>query len=380
MCNEKTWQFAKDVVFTPSEKGMIASNHRSKHHIWIDLNLINALLGMGSEQTGFYGADLTTPANLDGLYADPTGLSELKITEKTYFKTFNCALEFLIERMIIISDSAEYSAYFNKRDSLIDTRHLGTFHQRLGADLLLRHRTNPEDWWYEQKFNRKTDTLKNNLYKFVQSSFIEEFSAKLNLIDRNALDFGCGNGLASEQFIKNGARVWGLDPNEKLLNIAKSKLSSNFTGIPLRLDNDDILSVIPNIKFDLIWLSDVLMFYFYPPNAGEPILDPVDLLRRLSSYLTEKGKIVIMQPHGCFWLAPWLGDSNRPYTVITEYTHRVYSVSPSLTELSNAFNAAGLVIERIYEPLPKANTEPNARPINFANEFPLWWTFECRRA
>ena len=66
-----------------------------------------------------------------------------------------------------------------------------------------------------------------------------------------------------------------------MLEIARSKLRTSFTGIHLPIKEADFLSVIPNIDFDLIWMSDVLMFYFYPPDAGDPLLDPSGVLRTL---------------------------------------------------------------------------------------------------
>ena len=380
MCSSKSWWIAGDVVFTPSKRGMIASNHRSKHHVWIDIYLLQALLEKPSRHSGFSAADCSVPANLDGLFADPTGISKLEELPIVHFEEFSNALEYLRDRMIVVFDSAEYSAYFDKRTSLLDRAHLGTFHQRLGADLLLRQRIRPDEWWYQQKFNPNSDTLRDNPYKFVQFAFLENFTSTFKLTNKKVLDFGCGSGLAAEQFIRNGADVWGVDPNEEMLEIARSKLRASFTGIHLPIKEADFLSVIPNIDFDLIWMSDVLMFYFYPPDAGDPLLDPSGVLRTLVNYLTHDGKIVIMQPHGFFWLSPWLGNQDRPYTVITEYTRRLYSVSPSLTELSDAIHASGLVIERIYEPLPEENSGADPRSIKFSREFPLWWVFECCKA
>ena len=146
MCSSKSWWIAGDVVFTPSKRGMIASNHRSKHHVWIDIYLLQALLEKPSRHSGFSAADCSVPANLDGLFADPTGISKLEELPIVHFEEFSDALEYLRDRMIVVFDSAEYSAYFDKRTSLLDRAHLGTFHQRLGADLLLRQRIIPDEW------------------------------------------------------------------------------------------------------------------------------------------------------------------------------------------------------------------------------------------
>ena len=85
-----------------------------------------------------------------------------------------------------------------------------------------------------------------------------------------------------------------------------------------------------------------------------------------------------MQSHGVFWLLPWLGDEKRPFTVITEYSKRLYSVVPGLQELCDVIYESGLVINRIFEPeVEEQGKKANARASSFANAFPQWWVFEC---
>ncbi|MBG04579.1 MAG: hypothetical protein CMM59_10960 [Rhodospirillaceae bacterium] len=378
MSEQRPWNIAGDVIFTPSESGMIASNHRSKTHIWVNIDLLNALLGQ-SRGEEFHACDLTVPANVEGLLADPTGLSRSRPDRIIKFETLNHALVFLEERMIVVRDQATYSNYFAKRESLLDLTHLGTFHQRLGTDLRLRYRVDPDDWWYSQKYDPNTGDVKDNLYKHIQSAFIEEFAKNLELDGRNVLDFGCGSGLAAEHFISGGANVWGADPSDALLEKAKGRLAPGFHPIKLILESECLLSGIPDKEFDLIWLGDVLLFYFYPMDGGDPLLAPADLLSKLRERLTQDGRLVIMHPHGYFWLTPWLGHDDMPFTILTEYSNRIYSVSPSLEEMSSAIYSAGLTIDRIYEPLSERDPKNDRRAENFAQNFPLWWAFECRK-
>ena len=152
MSEQRPWNIAGNVIFTPSESGMIASNYRSKTHIWVNIDLLNAILGQ-SRGEEFLACDLTVPANVEGLLADPTGLSWSRQDRNKKFETLNHALEFLEERMIVVRDQAKYSNYFAKRETLLDLTRLATFHQRVGTDLRLRFRADPDDWWYSQKYN-----------------------------------------------------------------------------------------------------------------------------------------------------------------------------------------------------------------------------------
>jgi hypothetical protein len=84
-----------------------------------------------------------------------------------------------------------------------------------------------------------------------------------------------------------------------------------------------------------------------------------------------------MEPHGVFWLAPRLGDPEMPFTVLTEYASKTYSVAPGLEELSRAVAGAGLLIRRIWEPKPvDACRRLDAAACAFAENFPQWWVFE----
>jgi SAM-dependent methyltransferase len=186
--------------------------------------------------------------------------------------------------------------------------------------------------------------------------------------------------MASRRFVQAGARVIGVDPNERLLKEAEKTCQGNFLPVLMKLDEEDSLAGLPEQKVDLIWLADVFLFYFYPMDGGKPWLPPHSLLARLSKNLTPKGKLIISQTHGVFWLAPWLGDPEHPYTVINEYTHKVYSVVPGLEEISQAISRAGLAIIDITEVNPDpSGLKADLKAYHFATNFPLWWAFTCQK-
>lgn len=355
----------------------MASNHRARRHVWLSVPLFSALAD--TVLPGELRArDVTRFTTADGLLADPTGLDVEQDPDGIVFTDVGEALSYLAERFIVIISDATYSGYFAPKRSLLDRQHLGTFHQQLGAELRLRRRVDPATWWYEQKFDPATGEVRANLYRFVQEAFIERYLPALDLKGKTVLDFGCGTGMASRRFVAAGARVIGVDPDPAMLARAAKAIGEGFRPCPLPLAEPDPLAALPAEPVDLLWLADVFMFYFYDPEGGTPRMPPGVLLQRLVRRLRPGGRCVIMQPHGVFWLAPWLGDAARPYTVLTEYAERHFSVSPSLEEMSAAIAEAGLLIARVYEPRPDAlGRDADPRAYHFADNFPQWWVFEC---
>lgn len=368
-----------DVTFRPLDGGVLASNWRARRHVWLSMSMFSALAGAPFDGD-LKACDRTRFSNVDGLLADPTGFADPNDAKPTSFDQSSAAFEYLFDRFILIRTESDYAAYFSKKKSLIDRRHFGTFHQQLGVELRLKQKVDPTEWWLRQKFNPETGTVRDNLYRFVQEAFLERYMETMDLCGKVVLDFGCGPGLAAKEFCRRGARVIGIDPDPALLARAASAVEGPFTTIRLPLDESDPLSCLPDEPLDLIWLGDVWMFYFYPPDGGPSSMAPSAVLKRLTAGLKPGGLCVIMQPHGVFWLSPWIGAADRPYTVLTEYANRLYSVVPSLEEISEALEDAGLVIRRIYEPKPvppSAGADP--RSYHFAREFPVWWVFECAR-
>lgn len=373
------YTIAPDVTFQLRDKGALASNHRARSHVWLNFNLFRALGGEVLARTDLLQAsDWTRFGNVDGLLADPTCLEEKEGKELVSFQDLEEAYSFLTKRFILIENPKEYRDYFFKKNSLVDQKHFGTFHQRLGAELYLRRKTDPALWWYQQKFDPKTGQVKDNLYKFIQGHFLENYFKELDVQGKTVLDFGCGSGMAAKLFADRGARVIGVDPDPNLLEKAKKKIGSPFHPVLFQMRERDPLRLLPEEEVDFVWLADVFMFYFYSQDGREPILPPGQLLSRLIANLKPKGFCVIMQPHGVFWLAPWLGEPEKPYTILTEYREKLYSVTPGLEELSQEISKAGLVIRNIYEPKPSLESQSfDRKAFSFASHFPQWWVFEC---
>ena len=366
----------EDVTFRIWKNGILASNPRAHTHAWLDKPTFNLLSGENS--SGPYSvANQTRFSNVDGLLADPTGLQE-DLSPLQIFKTADEVIQHLKTLFILIDSEEAYRKYFAIKTSILDRSHFGSFHQQLGAELRIKHRLDPQTWWYAQKFDPETGALRNNLYRFIQESFLERFFNSLSLEGKTVLDFGCGSGMASSRFISRGAKVIGVDPDVNLLSIAAKRHPDSFTPVELKLGESDPFSIIPETLVDFVWLADVWLFYFYSQSGEKPKISAEHALQRLTKHLKKDGRCIIMQPHGVFWLAPWLGRDEQPYTVLTEYANRIYSVVPSLEQISSAVEKAGLTIGRIHE--PKASEEGrliDPKAVAFAQEFPLWWVFDC---
>jgi hypothetical protein len=173
------YSICPDVVFFPQNGGVLASNHRAHTHVWLSLGLFNVLAD--AEESGPLQAANRTHFNLtEGLLADPTCLDINEESDFVDFDDITSALEFLARHMIMMTDRDEYFAYFQKKTSLLDQEHAGTFHQQLGVELLLKQKTDPGLWWSRQKFDDK-GRIRENLYKFVQEAFLERFLSSTDL-------------------------------------------------------------------------------------------------------------------------------------------------------------------------------------------------------
>jgi hypothetical protein len=86
--------------------------------------------------------------NYNGLLADPTPFIR---NYNEWPDAVKLNLADLIERFqkhyLLIENEAEYRLLFKNKTSLMDWRHFGDFHQRLGQELSLVYREQAEEWW-----------------------------------------------------------------------------------------------------------------------------------------------------------------------------------------------------------------------------------------
>jgi SAM-dependent methyltransferase len=347
------------------------------------VELLSALRPPGTDlpEGPFSVVDATIAPFAGGLLGDPTGVDREATLEGAEPLSRDAAIALAEKLMLVTSDESAYADYRAPRKNVLDRAHRGTMHQRVGEYVMLELRERDIDhWWVDQKFTPDRRDARDGLYSTVQGTFMDAYWTEERLKGRRVLDFGCGPGLFARLFAARGASVLGLDTNKDHLETAR-KLSAD-DGLAERTEFA-VLELPPEVglakldtgSFDLIFLSDVLMFYFHPYDTRLE-LDPVQLLRDLKELLAPDGRIVVLEPNGVFWQQPWLGDPARPYTIVSEYTQRNYGVTPTLEQIAKAFEDAGLAITRIRELVDPDGAASDDRGRQFAAEFPVWWLFE----
>ncbi len=97
--------------------------------------------------------------------------------------------------------------------------------------------------------------------------------------------------------------------------------------------------------------------------------------------LKSGGTFISVEPHYLFWLAPWLGDIDRPYTVLTEYTNKNFYVTATFSRLIQAFVEGGFSVTWMEEMRPDESFKAkDPRAYHFGCQFPLWQLFELKLA
>jgi 2-polyprenyl-3-methyl-5-hydroxy-6-metoxy-1,4-benzoquinol methylase len=373
-----------EVLITPrGDDDFVALNPFTRTYAVCDTAFV-ALLGAlrSSEDVArfadarFRVADATVSPYADGLLGDPTGLDRDRSARDAEPVDLEAALA-LARALWLVGDEDALSEHLGPRRNVLDRGKRGTIHQRVGDHVLFDLRQRDVDaWWADQKFAAGRREPAEGPYRWVQWDALRPWAAEQDLDGADVLDFGCGPGLFARLFARQGARVLAVDTNEQHLETARALAAEDGVAIETRtltLPAEDALPA--DRAFDLIFLSDVLMFYFVPYDASAG-LDPAALLRALRARLKPGGRIVVTEPNGIFWQRAWLGAPDRPFTVLTEYrTHRD-TVTPTLEELSRAAEAADLAIRSVRELVPSDDGAPDDRARRYAAEFPLWWLIE----
>jgi SAM-dependent methyltransferase len=367
---------APELIIAPARPGEFhASNPATRTHAVGNAAFVELLSGAPASGP-IVARDASRPAWEDGLLGDPTGLDRGATLQDVEPLSADDAVTLARRLHLVVDDERAYLEFLDgRRLNVLDRAHRGTIHQRVGEYVLLRlRRSSVDDWWVDQKFTADRREPRPGLYRDVQWRFAQDYFAAERLEGERILDFGCGPGLFARLFASRGAYVTGVDTNAQHLETAarlsaEDGLEDRCRFLELTLPVETGLAPLADERFDVIFLSDVLMFYFHPYDPALE-LDPVELLRALTGLLAPDGRIEVLEPNGVFWQQPWLGSARRPFTVLTEYRHRHDGVTPTLEELSQAAESAGLAITRVREP---------AAEHGFAAEFPPWWFFELRR-
>lgn len=375
-----------DVMIMPAgQDRWIAYNARARTSVGIDgdgLALITQSHGddfpnkdMQAKTFMFWKTGSFT--NTDGLLADPTRL-ERKATDWPEPEGLSCddMIVRLSDACILIADQAAYDDRFGPKANLLDRKRFGNFHQQLGQNLMIDRRMDPDQWWLEQKFEDDFSAIKNNLYGAVQEYFLKDYFARRFHKGHRVLDLGCGPGFFSNLAAAQGADVLGLDPNEKFLSIAAENAAPSASFQVAPVGTPEALNDLEDASFDFVLMTDALLFYFVsadPTKKGD--LDV--LLADIRRILKPGGRFISVEPHYMFWLAPWMGSDDHPFTIFNEYRNRKFAVTPTWADFLSSFATRGWGAVAIEEAKPDpAYKDVDPRAYSFAEEFPLWQLFE----
>jgi SAM-dependent methyltransferase len=368
--------------------GWILTNPRARHHFELDRVGLEAIVQSAEPRDDSAwaatlkeasGWDRSHFSNADGLMADPTGFGPRKgeaLHGRQLFEALRHA------RLMETSDRADYLAFLGPQTSILDQEHLGTFHQAVGRfQLRDLRRKDRWRWWHDQKFSPDGRELAPGFYRWIQGHFFEKYFGAQNLQAARALDFGCGNGFYSARFSALGAKtVIGIDTSADLLEIARG----NYPDIDFRLSSeqaiDETLGSLSTGSFDVIYMSDVLLFFFYDPKTQHR--NDAALARLFAHFrrlLDRNGVLYLMEPNATFWLAPWLGAPPCPWTVVTEYRNHLYSVAPTVDEVVTVLGASGFAVTTFRHPeIQEQDGSIDPLAYSYARNFPLWDFYGCR--
>ena len=325
---------------------------------------------LGEDAKGLVIEDATSFVLWDHVFRNPAMYDPSAVEETVV--GLDEALQLLAD-CAFVSESRDPPLDFAKR-SFAD-RFRGTYHEQIGTECLF-HRSEPADWWTAQKFEPDLKTLRPTPYRDIEQKFLERHFAE-TLPGLDVLEVGCGTGFFTAMIARHAAHAVGMDYNADYIAAAKrDHAGAEFhVGDLLALDAFD--EIAGGRRFDRVVLIDTFLFLFDRTYQNSLYESRFDIMRGLGRFLKPGGRLLIMDPHP-FWLTPWIGGSETPVGLISEYRERWFKVTPTLEEVSETLTAAGLNIARIMEP----EIDPGYAAVDpvghaFMSRFPQWWFFEA---
>lgn len=320
-------------------------------------------------------------SNYDGLLADPTRIRrDAQAWRDPQEVSLGGLIEKLVSLCLLVKDEQEYRSRFAPKNSLLDFKNFGNFHQQLGQELLLKRKEDPYAWWVRQKFTEDSSEVRqDNLYGAVQYAYLNDYFSRLIKGGEAIVDLGCGTGFYSALMASKGAQVLAVDPNEQFIGMAQQKAPAGMTARVMEVGQKGGLDALPDDSADIVFMSDAMLFYFVPESPDQKG-DLDVLLSDVRRIMKPGGLFVSVEPHYLFWLAPWMGQTEHPFTVFTEYMNKSFGVTARFSQLVQALGKNRLMVSWMDEMLPAPSfKDVDARAYAFAREFPLWQIIECRK-
>jgi acetyltransferase-like isoleucine patch superfamily enzyme/ubiquinone/menaquinone biosynthesis C-methylase UbiE len=190
----------------------------------------------------------------------------------------------------------------------------------------------------------KTPDFADNARRYYMSEAFQEAVRILTEFgkkpDKNVsvLDFGCGNGIASYALARMGYSVVGVDSSVgELTGINAAKKIQNLDGVNFEIVHSTGEKIdFPDNAFDVVWIRETL----------HHIRDLNGFMKEISRILKPGGIICTLRDH-VIWNEHQRQHffATHPFNHITKDEGCYY-----LHEYVNAFNNAGLIIEKMLAP------------------------------
>lgn len=207
------------------------------------------------------------------------------------------------------------------------------------------------------------------------------FSLVGDVRNKEVLDAGCGSGIYSKILAKNGAKVYGLDISEKMINLAADYCKDY--KIEFRQGSIDKIPY-KNNKFDIIVASLVVHYLKKPEKA----------FKEFNRVLKKGGILVFSTSHPvCQALQGIKNKKGRNIISIIDYFKRgkfywsihgsqakIPSFKIGLEELTDLIYQNGFIIEKIKEPYLKKEHEKLLK--GYRKQFidmPAFISFKCKK-
>lgn len=279
------------------------------------------------------------------------------------------------KHFILVDDDAAYRARFQPKRHEVDHDRFGDFRDRLKQEFAL-HYPDRNNWWLDQKFTPDRRELKETAYKYVQEFSLKRFFLRKISRGQTVLDLGCGTGYYTNMMAQRGAHAIGIDPNESLINIGRANAHPGAEFHALHPGSPGGLAAVPDKCSDSVFMIDTYLMYF---KAADFSADLAHLFADLRRVLKPGGSFFICDPHPVFLFHPWLGEADRPFTVVSEYREKQFGVVGTFewyVKSASRFGFALFDFEE-FDPDPAwEKTDP--RGFHFSRQFPLWGMWEFR--
>lgn len=147
------------------------------------------------------------------------------------------------------------------------------------------------DWWNPDGSSAMLHKLNPVRLKYIRDQVDQHWQCdecgRTPLMNRKALDVGCGAGLLAEPLARLGASVTGIDASQELISVAKEHARAGLFEIEYVAGE---LSSLEG-EFDLITCMEVI----------EHVRDPSAFIALLASRLSKNGLLILSTPNATGW-------------------------------------------------------------------------------